>query len=87
MKDNHQFKKGDYVSCVYDDEEILGRIIEPVPNGYIVSLVITHYSNGQRLAQDVRIPEDKVKPIEIVVQDAMVYKRHKKDQASYESEK
>ena len=76
-----EFKKDDYVSCVYDDEELLGKIVRKTNGGYIVNLLITHYANGDRLMQEIALPADRIKPVEFVVQEPLKYKkREKKDE-------
>lgn len=81
-----ELRKDDYVTCVYDEEELLGRIVRKVEGGYIVSLMITHYSSGKRLMQDICMPEDKVRPVDIVVQEAMKYKKRNRPDSTTDAE-
>lgn len=69
------FKKDDSVICLYEYEELIGTIVQEAEGGYIVDLLISHYTDGRNLRQHVFVPYNQIRPLDLVAQAPI---RHKK---------
>lgn len=69
------FRKDDSIICLYEYEELIGTVIQEAPGGYIVDLLISHYTDGRNLRQNVYMPYNQVRPLDLVAQAPI---RHKK---------